>query len=454
MVARRQAIRSLSLVRDERVRRSLERALTDPDPILRLAAAAALGSQGDPRSRLPLESALSDEHWNVRAQAAYALSRIKDQASTPLLTDRLERDASALVRNACALALAHLADARAIPSLERALHDESDRVRREAVIGLERSGDPEAAVKARPFLNDPARRVRIAAAVVLGVRRDRAAVPGLLDRLAHSEPWERPALVIALGRIGDVRGTSALVHAADDPMRSIRVCAVHALAQMHSPETSRVARRRLQDPAWSVRGAAALALGSVGSTSDANRLLPLLVDSHAWPRRCALYAVGQLGVRHVLPAVRPLLDDRDPEVKLAAIWALGRLHDVESRARLVSLLRRSRSRAARAPTTLTAGEGAVRLVSDAETRIFDALVDAITSLLRGARDPGTELLLEEIERTLPAGELDRPARRPSPLGAGDTELTLRALFEQARAPSSSPVRPPSPTGAGRGARRR
>ena len=430
---RHRAALRLAELGDIRARPALETVLDSSDTALRVAAVIALEVLGRPESRVALEKCLEDSDWRVRGQVAYALSRLSDPKSTIPLAHHLTHDGSALVRNHCALALGRIGDSRAIPALEHALNDESDRVRREAILAIERCGDPEAAPKVRRFLSDPSLRVRIAAAVVLGVRRDLASGAALLARWRESAPWERPALIIALGRIGTPEAVEALVRAADDPMRSVRVCVVHALAETRTPPARAVARGKLADPSWAVRGAAALALGHVGMAEDGPGLLPLLVDPHPWPRRGAVYALGQLGFRSSAPKVRAALDDPDPEVRLAAVWTLGRLGDRHARQRLTKLLRETRPSPVHVGSTLAESEGAVRLVSDANARLFGALVEAIGSLAVLSRDPEAEEALEEAERVLSEEELDRAARLPSPLGPGELVPSIRELFRSIRA---------------------
>jgi HEAT repeat protein len=408
---------------------SLEAGLDSTDAGLRVAAASALGALARPESRIPLERTLEDPDWRVRAQAAYGLSRLHDPKSTTALVELLTRDASALCRNASALALGRIGDPRSIPALERALDDVSDRVRREAVLALERCGDPRAAEKVRRLIHDPARSVRIATAVVLGLRRDRGSAELLLGHLPLASSWEKPALLVALGRIGTEECGAALARCADDPVRWVRVCALHGLAEMRSPLARDVARAKLRDPAWAVRGAAALALGKVGEPADVDRLVPVVRDPNPWVRRGAVYALGQLEATGSLDALRPTLDDPDPEVRLAGIWVLGRLRDSASADRLIGLLAGSRPRDV-APRTIAAeGDGAVRLVSDAESRVFDALVEAVGSLAFGPTESASRRALAAARRDLSDPELDRPARLPSPLGPGESRRTLRSLFD-------------------------
>jgi HEAT repeat protein len=304
-------------------------------------------------------------------------------------------------------------------------------VRREAVLALERCHDPSAGPKVRRLLADPVRRVRIAAAVVQGLRREADAAPALLSYLAFAGSWEKPALMVALGRVGTPACGEALAQAAEDPVRWVRVCALHGLAEMHAPRARSVARSKLADASWSVRGAAALALGRVGAAEDAEVLAPLLEDRNAWVRRGAIYALGQLDAVTQREPIRAALDDPDPEVRLAAIWAVGSLRDVASTARLVRLLGSSRPAEGGARPILMEGDGAVRLVSDADGRLFDALVQAVGALAAGAGGSAARRALARARQGLSDAELDRPARLPTPLGAGEGSVTLRHLFASA-----------------------
>jgi HEAT repeat protein len=185
----------------------------------------------------------------------------------------------------------------------------------------------------------------------------------------------------------------------------------------------------LTDPYWSVRGAAGIALGNVGRPEDLPRLLERLRDDHPWPRRGAIYALGRLGLSEAAPRIREELTDDAPEVRLAAVWALGRLADDGAREELVRLLYASRPPDA-LPSVEPGDEGG--LVSDAESRLFDAVVQALGRLGRGAPDPLVRRALADARDRLTEEELDRLARLPLPETAPDrAPPTVRHLFESA-----------------------
>lgn len=66
---------------DDRVARALEAALSDPDPLVRAAAARALGEGGRGSSRPSLQKALLDGSAEVRIEAAWALRDAVDTSS-------------------------------------------------------------------------------------------------------------------------------------------------------------------------------------------------------------------------------------------------------------------------------------------------------------------------------------------------------------------------------------
>jgi HEAT repeat protein len=253
----------------------------------------------------------------------------------------------------------------------------------------------------------------------------------LLERLEAPGTWEKPAVLVALGRIGSVEAVPALLLASDHPAHWVRVCALHALGEIGVPEARSAALSHTHDVSWAVRGAAAIALGAAGGLDDLPTLLELLRDDHPWPRRGATYAIGRLGLAEAAPRVREELNDPAAEVRLAAIWALGRLADDGARDELVRLLYGVRPGDADdvgLGDTDDASDAPLR--SDAESRLFDAAVQALGRLSRGSPDPQVHRALLEVRERLSEEELDRLARLPHPeIALDQAPPTLRALFE-------------------------
>ncbi|MGC2360590.1 MAG: HEAT repeat domain-containing protein, partial [Thermoplasmata archaeon] len=186
---------------------------------------------------------------------------------------------------------------------------------------------------------------------------------------------------------------------------------------------------------WAVRGAAAIALGATGGPEDLPTLLELLDDDHPWPRRGATYAIGRLGLSEAAPRIREELTDAVAEVRLAAVWTLGRLGDDGAREDLVRFLYGVRP-GDPDEAVLALPDTEDGSPSDADSRLFDAAVQAIGRLSQGVPDPFVYRALLDVRERLSEEELDRLARLPLPeVGADRTPPTLRSLFETAIPPS-------------------
>jgi len=133
------ACRILGEARDAESLSSLLRALEDPEPEVRAAAAWALGIHpaADHRDAVisALQRRLEDQPW-VAWVAAEALARY-GEAALDALIDGL-RHPHPQVRVLAARALARIASPRSIPALAAALEDPSLLVRHFAEAGLDR----------------------------------------------------------------------------------------------------------------------------------------------------------------------------------------------------------------------------------------------------------------------------------------------------------------------------
>jgi putative membrane-bound dehydrogenase-like protein len=145
---------------------------------------------------------------------------------------------------------------------------------------------------AREALGDSAEPVRRAAAHVVGLYRDKEAVPGLLKLVASDTPHVRRAAAEALGRVGDPK-------------------AVPALLAAHAGVTDRALQHALT-----------YALIEIGHPSETSAGL-----SHPDPlvQRAAMTALDQMPGGGLKPQpVLAALDSPNPELKATAWWVLGK----------------------------------------------------------------------------------------------------------------------------------
>lgn len=188
----------------------VKRALSDPDPHLR--AAAARLAPDVPALHAPLVSATRDEGVRVREASALRLGELSVRASTPALVERLREDPWPLVRAAAARSLVTAPPAAAVDdALAAALRDESARVRGLSLRALGQRGAqselPAIEERFRDTEEEP--EVRGAAARALGELCDlsvldeltRAALRLLVDRPSPADVSLGNAALSALGRL-------------------------------------------------------------------------------------------------------------------------------------------------------------------------------------------------------------------------------------------------------------
>jgi LCP family protein required for cell wall assembly len=122
---------------DGPARRALVRELSDPDPLIRRLAAAALSEIGDAQAIPALMDLLRDPYAEVRLAAINALGSLQAVSAEPGAIALLV-DPDPSVRRAAARALGLLGSSHAVAPLQAALSDRESRVRQAATHALER----------------------------------------------------------------------------------------------------------------------------------------------------------------------------------------------------------------------------------------------------------------------------------------------------------------------------
>jgi HEAT repeat protein len=174
--------------------------------------------------------------------------------------------------------------------------------------------------------------LRARAADVLGLRRDRSAVPALLDALKGEFYTVRARAALALGRIGDKRTVEPLFLALKDPEDEVRIGACVGLGFFKDPSTfDEITNVLLDDPKIEVRQAAAKALGNTGHPAAVPFLMEALRDPYWWYERemqagDLFTAIEKMGEMAVEPLIEALKDNEGTVRKYAAIL-LGRMGD-------------------------------------------------------------------------------------------------------------------------------
>ncbi len=311
---------------NERAVAGLSAALTDGDPLVRLAAAEGLGGMEDPRAVEALSRALrSDESVEVRRMSAWALGEIEDAAGVPALSDALRSDRDDEVRRMAAWALGEIESANAVDALGAALKDSSPEVRKTAVWALGEIESPKGVPHLLPFLKDENAEIRSQAAWALGEIESPHAVEALSAAIGDREPKVREMVVWALGEIEDASAVAALSRALSDANVGVRRKAAWALGEIDlTGEAPPALIEATRDQDREVRKIAAHALGEIGDPASVGALAVLARGQDNALRYAAVHALSEIEDSAAVEVLVELLKDADPEVRKIAAQALGK----------------------------------------------------------------------------------------------------------------------------------
>lgn len=280
-------------------RQALIRALEDPVPRVREAAALALAELG-PGSALDRLIELAESADARVAQAAViALGESGDRRALPPILAALE-SSRADVRFQAVLAVARLAPDEAFEHLRRATEDPDPEVRANALAALADTAGDEAIGVMRALLADLEPAVRVEAALALAARGDQAGVPTLIRALRH-----RDAAPQAVRALGGLRAREAV------------------------PALTELCRRWLTRPP--LRAAAAAALAAMDDPFGRVELIGWLRARRREPRAMAIYSSGELKIQSAVEHLIEILRDRAHPDRDAAARALGEIADPRAR---------------------------------------------------------------------------------------------------------------------------
>lgn len=245
-------------------------ALKDEDWAIREDAATALGTLRDPRAVEPLVSLLRDSDRAVRVAAISSLTALGEPAVAALGACLMDRDLS--VQEGASAILAVIADARVFSPLVEALQSPDWIVRMHAAKALGRIKDAGAIEPLIPLLQDKVKAVREEASAALAAIGD-AAIPSLLNALAHSDWLVRLHAVEALGKTRSASAVEPLLSALfNDRDGAIREDAVRALGQIGDVRAVEFLFVVMKEP-----GLRPLAVESLGQIGD-RRAVPVLIN--------------------------------------------------------------------------------------------------------------------------------------------------------------------------------
>jgi HEAT repeat protein len=317
----------------------------DADPFVRRGAAWALGKIDAPKAVIPdLLRALKDKNEMVRANAVFSLRKL-GRGSNEILRNVLAmlRDSSVWVRQGAVVALDDLRapSAIVIPALIAALNDEVT----EGLRGKEFSRDcvheliakslasraPDSIPTVIKLLSSPGVDTRWYAASALEQigPRARSATQPLLTLLKDEEADVRGIAALALASVGDDDIVlPPLIQVLDDPSWDTQICVMSALkrfgpkAKKAVPSLIRALRTTMP---VAVGVNAQEALVEIGEPAVPT-LMELLKEEKA-PRRAAASILGKIGpqAKAAVPILVVLLKDKEDVIARILFSRCGEL---------------------------------------------------------------------------------------------------------------------------------
>jgi len=183
-----------------------DRLLRDPSALVREACAQALGYLGSPAAGKALAQALlRDPAPEVRVRATSALIMIPGTTALEALKSAAQFDKYPRVRRFAVEALGWSEDPRAADALMAATRDPDEEVRRLACVQLGRLKVQAALPALTALFEDPSEDVRWAAVMAVDKLRNRDAVPALVRAVQDSSVLVSHAAETALQKLGEVR---------------------------------------------------------------------------------------------------------------------------------------------------------------------------------------------------------------------------------------------------------
>jgi HEAT repeat protein len=204
---------------------------------------------------------------------------------------------------------------------------------RRAIVELFKAYSDLSAPYLSAALSGTNRQARRNAVVVFGEMKYRGAVTELISKL-HNADYERlhPAILFALGEIGDTAATGIVMESARSTSERERIAATVALGKLGDPRSLSTIFARFSDSLYSVRSAALLAVAAQEpdvlsdlqremNGSEPARLELLLLSA----QKLAARWNGDEKLRSQLPklggVVRRYVEHPDPRVQSAALLA-------------------------------------------------------------------------------------------------------------------------------------
>jgi HEAT repeat protein len=247
----------------------LLRAWSEGPEVTRAKVLRLLSGCNDPRVDAVLRQALADESPVLRAAAAEAMGWQRSPAQVPWLMACWNRETEGSVRRALLEALGEIGEPRSRSLFMAALEDADIEVRAAAVRGLGTFPNPATVgVLEEVFWNDPSPEVHSEVLTVLEKIGNRVAQSLLLQAAHDADPLVRARAIHALGKLRVRDAVETLRLRLQDPDSNVRTAAIHSLARILGRESLPDLRKACEDEDFSVRCGALRQVERLGLTAS------------------------------------------------------------------------------------------------------------------------------------------------------------------------------------------
>lgn len=262
----------------------------------RARAAAGLNDSSSPEERAAIRTLLNDPDPIVRINAAAAFARVRDEQSLAALSETARLDPDQRAGRYAVQALELIGTPEAFKELEAVAKMQrfEEYVKAEAALALSRTGNPEYITTIGNLYASNSWMVRAKAARALGNIRTDEAQRRALVFLLEEDPMVRLQVSVIANVDVDPVGRRMEWASVNDDSNVVRAYSFAALARSSDP-----AMRRL---------------GYAG-----------LADEDPELRRILIQEIGMDGKEHHLPHLAPMLNDSNPDVRAEAVQAMLRI---------------------------------------------------------------------------------------------------------------------------------
>ncbi len=313
---RQAAVFSLGRLGDRRAIRELTvpKILSSREPVMRLAAAGAIGELGSVEVIPPLAEKLSDPEWTVRLRA------------DEIVTEKLS-------------SLSRSVDTDTVQMLIRLLDLEHKEVRKTIIATIGKIGNLDYDQIFRA-LKGGSPRIQTGLIEVLGSIGYGGFTPVLLEHLTRGSRFHQIASARALGRIRSVSAIEGLVAALDTHHQEVALEVSEALVEIGDPAVETLLEALIHTTKKLYLIHLIRCLGRIGAPRSIPALITALSNSYSLIRRSAVEALSAFDSAHVIEPLLELvnlrevpiddiirdLDSDDNKVRWArAIRALGEI---------------------------------------------------------------------------------------------------------------------------------